>query len=87
MLIELDSEFRETLSKLNQRSGVYGAILTGLSVYNSLSEISKFIGYDLSRATRQITYLQKLGLIEKIGYGKYEITDPILKDWLKRIFV
>lgn len=87
MLIELDSEFRETLSKLNQRSGVYGAILTGLSLYNSLSDISKFIGYDLSKSARQIIYLQKLGLIEKIGYGKYKITDPILNDWLKRNFV
>ena len=59
MLIELDSEFRETISKLNQRSGIYGAILTGLSRYNTLSDIGRFIGYDLSRAMRQITYLQK----------------------------
>lgn len=87
MLIELDSEFRETISKLNQRSGIYGAILTGLSRYTALSDIGRFIGYDLSRATRQITYLQKVGLIEKTGYGEYGITDPILKDWLKRNFV
>ena len=86
MLIELDSEFRETISKLNQRSGIYGAILTGLSRYTTLSDIGKFIGYDLSRAMRQITYLQKVGLIEKTGHGKYRITDPVLKDWLKRNF-
>jgi AAA+ ATPase superfamily predicted ATPase len=86
MLMELDSEFRETLSKLNQRSGIYGAILTGLSRYSSLSEAGRFIGYDLSRATRQIVYLQQVGLIEKLGYGKYTISDPILKDWLERNF-
>jgi len=86
MLIELDSEFRETISKLNQRSGIYGAILTGLSRYTTLSDIGRFIGYDLSRAMRQITYLQKVGLIEKTGHGKYRITDPVLKDWLKRNF-
>lgn len=84
MLNELDSEFRETLSKLNQRSGMYGAVLTGLSRYTSLSDAGRFIGYDLSRATRQIIYLQQVGLIEKTGYGKYRIADPILKDWLQR---
>ena len=86
MLIELDSEFRETLSKLNQRSGMYGAVLIGLSRYVTLSNVGRFIGYDLSRATRQITYLQQVGLIEKTGYGKYEIVDPILSDWLRRNF-
>ena len=86
MLNELDSEFRETLSKLNQRSGMYGAVLTGLSRYTSLSDVGRFIGYDLSRATRQIIYLQQVGLIKKTGYGKYKILDPILKDWLKRSF-
>ena len=35
---------------------------------------------------RQITYLQKVELIEKTGHGKYRITDPVLKDWLKRTF-
>jgi hypothetical protein len=87
MLLELDSEFRETLSKLNQRSGIYGAILTGLSRYNSLSDAGRFIGYDLSKAMRQITYLQKVGLIEKTNRGKYEIADPIFKDWLERSFM
>ena len=86
MLLELDSEFRETLSKLNQRSGIYGAILTGLSRYNSLSDAGRFISYDLSKAMRQIAYMQKVGLIEKTGRGKYEITDPIFKEWLKRNF-
>ncbi len=87
MLIELDSEFREMLSKLNQRSGIYGAILTGLSRYDSLSNTGRFIGYDLGKAMRQITYLQKVGLIEKTARGRYEITDPILMDWLKRNFM
>ena len=86
MLLELDSEFRETLSKLNQRSGIYGAILTGLSRYNSLSDAGRFVGYDLSKTMRQITYLQKVGMVEKKGYGKYEIADPIFMDWLKRNF-
>lgn len=86
MLIELDSEFRETLSKLNQRSGMYGAVLTGLSRYTALSDAGRFIGYDLSRASRQIIYLQQVGLIERTGYGKYRIADPILKDWLQRNF-
>ena len=75
------------LSKLNQRSGIYGAILTGLSRFDSLSETGRFIGYDLGKAMRQITYLQKVGLIEKTGRGRYEIADPIFKDWLKRNFV
>jgi hypothetical protein len=87
MLLELDSEFRETISKLNQRSGIYGAILTGLSMYNSLSDAGSFIGYDLGRNMRQISYLQKVGLIEKFGRGKYVIADPIFKDWIKRNFV
>ena len=87
MLIELDSEFREMLSKLNQRSGVYGAILSGLSKYDSLSDVGRFIGYDLSKAMRQITYLQKVGLIEKTRRGRYEISDPIFKDWLNNNFM
>ena len=86
MLLELDDEFRETLSKLNQRSGIYGAILAGFSKYSSLSDAGRFIGYDLSKAMRPITYLQKVGLIEKAGRGNYGITDPIFKDWLKRNF-
>ncbi|OYT59030.1 hypothetical protein B6U81_06790 [Thermoplasmatales archaeon ex4484_30] len=86
MLLELDSEFRETLSKLNQRSGTYGVILTGLSRYNSLSKAGRFVGYDLGGMMRQIAYLQKIGLIEKTGYGKYKVADPVFKDWLKRNF-
>jgi Predicted ATPase (AAA+ superfamily) len=86
MLLELDAEFRETLSKLNQRSEIYGAILTGFSKCNSLSEAGRFIGYDLGKAMRQVIYLRKVGLIEKAGRGNYEIADPIFKDWLKRNF-
>ena len=86
MLLELDSEFRETLSKLNQRAGTYGVILTGLSRYNSLSKAGRFVGYDLGGMMRQIAYLQKIGLIEKTGYGKYKVADPVFKDWLKRNF-
>ncbi len=78
---------RETLSKLNQRSGIYGTILPGLSRYNSLSELGRFIGYDLSKAMRQITYLQKIGLIEKTSLGKYEISDLIFQDWLNKNFM
>jgi hypothetical protein len=61
-------------------------VLTGLSRYPALSDAGRFIGYDLSRATRQIIYLQQVGLIEKTGYGKYRVADPILKDWLQRNF-
>ena len=87
MLIELDIEFRETLSKLNQRYGIYGTILTGLCRYTSFSDVGRSIGYDLSKSMRQIAYLQKVGLIEKTRRGRYEISDPILQDWLKRSFM
>ena len=86
MLLDMDSEFRETLSKLNQRSGIYGAILTGLSRSDSLSEAGRAVGYDIGKAMRQMAYLQNVGLVEKKGHGKYAISDPIFNEWLKRNF-
>lgn len=86
MLFELDSEFRELINKLNQRSPVYGEILIAMSNASKLSEIGDFIGGEMQKYMQRIYYLQRVGLIERVNKGMYQITDPILNDWLKRNF-
>jgi len=86
MLLELDSEFRELINKLNQRSPVYGEILIAMSNATKLSEIGDFIGGDMQKYMQRIYYLQRVGLIERVSKGLYKITDPVLDDWLKRNF-
>lgn len=87
MLLELDSEFRELINKLNQRAQIYGEILIAMSNTARLSEIGDFIGGEMMQKYMQrIYYLQRVGLIERAGKGLYQITDPVLNDWLKRNF-
>jgi AAA+ ATPase superfamily predicted ATPase len=83
LLADLDSEFRETISKLNERSEIYAQMLSGLSRSDSLSDLSMFIRRPMYGFMRQVNYLQQVGLIEKVGRGRYEIADPIFKDWLR----
>lgn len=87
MFTELDSEFRETLALLNQRSGTYGAILSGLSLEESLSAAGRAVGHDFGGSTRQISYLQSIGLVRKVSRGRYQIADPIFREWLRRNMV
>lgn len=84
MITELDSEFRGTLAILNQRSGVYGALLSGLSQHETLADAGKTVGQDFGGAGRQIAFLQNIGLVKKRDRGRYEIADPIFKEWLSR---
>lgn len=86
MLLELDSEFRELINKLNQRSSVYGEILIAMSNATKLSEIGRFIGGEMQKYMQRIYYLQRIGLVERVNKGMYQITDPVLSDWLKRNF-
>ncbi len=86
VLLKMDSEFRNLLSSLGQRSPTYTPILIGFSRHNTIAEASRAVGYDLKKSTRQLAYLQNIGLLEKAGRGDYEITDPVFKDWLQRNF-
>lgn len=86
VLLELDSEFRELINKLNQRSPVYGEILIAMSNAAKLSELGEFIGGEMQKYMQRIYYLLRVGLIERVNKGLYQITDPVLNDWLKRNF-
>ncbi|MBU2565531.1 MAG: hypothetical protein KJ655_04690, partial [Candidatus Thermoplasmatota archaeon] len=80
-------EFRELINKLNQRTPIYGEILIAMSNTARLSEIGDFIGGEMMQKYMQrIYYLQRVGLIERVNKGLYQITDPVLNDWLKRNF-
>lgn len=83
VILELDSEFRELMNKLNQRSSIYGELLIAMSSTSKLHEIGEFIGEAMPKYMQRIYYLQRVGLIEKIDRGIYRITDPLLNDWLK----
>ncbi len=82
MIWELDIEFSSTLRMLNNMSGIYGDILLAIAKNNTLSKIAEEIGVDAAYLSRYLNYLIQIGLIRRVGRGKYKQTDPVFRDWV-----
>lgn len=87
MIWELDIEFLSTLRMLNNMSGIYGDILLAMARNNTLSKIAEEIGVDAAYLTRYFNYLIRIGLIRRVERGKYNLTDPVFKDWINSRFL
>jgi hypothetical protein len=87
MIWELDIEFLSTLRMLNNMSGIYGDILLAMARNNTLSKIAEEIGVDAAYLTRYFNYLIRIGIIRRVERGKYNLTDPVFKDWINSRFL
>ena len=85
MISSLESEFKETLNRLNSKSGVYGDIVLSLPYYSSLSEIARELNISQSSLPKYLNYLINIGIVKKGGRGKYMLSDPVFNNWAKTI--
>ncbi len=85
MLWNLDSEFRQTVGRFNEKSARYGEIIIAVANNNRPSAIAKSTGMNLSSLPKYLEYLTDIGIIEK--KDGYHLTDPVFESWIKRNFV
>lgn len=86
MLSELDAEFAGILERLSYKSGIYGDIVLALPKHEIPSAIAKEIGISQGFLPKYLDYLINIGIVRKVGRGKYSLTDPVFRDWLSRKF-
>lgn len=85
MLDNLEMEFKETLSRFNQKSGVYGDIILSLPHNERISKVAEDINMPLSALSKYMKYLVKVGMVKKVKRGVYILADPVFNDWVERL--
>ena len=85
MLDNLEMEFKETLNRFNQKSGVYGDIILSLPHHERISKIAKEINTPQSALPKYMRYLIKVGIVKKKERGVYKLADPVFNDWVERL--
>ncbi len=85
MLDNLEMEFKETLNRFNQRSGVYGDIILSLPHHERISRIAEEINMPQSALPNYMKYLMRVGIVKKKERGVYRLTDPVFNDWVERL--
>jgi len=86
MLSELDAEFKGIMDRLNEKSGVYGEVVIALSKNERAYIIASEANIPTSSLSKYLNYLINLGIIKKIGRGRYRLTDVVFKEWINRWF-
>ncbi len=82
IFITLDPVFNLLFTKLSEKSQIYSDILISIAQYEQAAMIANDIGIPKSSLHYYLPYLLNLGIIKKPGKGKYELIDPLFKQWM-----
>jgi len=85
MLSDLDSEFRELLGRLSEKSRRYGEIIISLAENSRPSGIARAIGMSQSSLPKYLSYLMSIGIVEK--KEGYSLADPVFGSWIRKNFL
>ena len=85
MLWDLDSEFRQLLARLNEKSAKYGELIIAVTRNSRPSAIARSMGINQTSLPKYLNYLINIGILEK--RDGYHLTDPVFESWVKRNFV
>ena len=86
MVTELDAEFVATLTRLNHKSRIYGEMILSLARYESPSSLAESLNVSQSFIPKYLKYLIGIGIARKTHRGKYELSDPVFRDWVLNKF-
>lgn len=82
IFVTLDPVFNLLFTKLTENSSVYSDIVVSVAKYDRPSRIAKDAGIPINSLYYYLPYLINLGIIEKVEKGKYELSDPLFRQWV-----
>lgn len=82
MFVTLDAAFNLLFTKLTDNSKIYSDIVVSIAQYEKAGQIANDTGVPVSSLYYYLPYLINLGVIEKVNKGKYNLVDPLFKQWI-----